>query len=279
MDPHQSDQSPTNFRDLFPLSENYSCGIQHREETVDAYLTERMSETERMAFEEHLFYCDTCAEDLHFKEKLAKVLSFKKDEESLKGKKKVSELLESIKPSEDSPKKISPLPPKTDSFKYLYQFAAMFAVLASSLYGLLWFLSQSSLSPTFELANVNSYESQILDLSTNTRIVNPDSAMNENLKRGTQALLSAPVNTLGLFPRYERFQVLQAINHLIPAYETSNSEFVRAEIAFYIAKAFLMLEDLPQSKQWLQISLAQNVTLKRKEAQGLLQALNQLVEP
>ena len=88
-----------------------------------------------------------------------------------------------------------------------------------------------------------------------------------------RALLAAPQSTLGLFPRYDEARVAQALRHLHAAYDATLDPFQRAEIAFFLAKAYLMQQDVAPARGWLEQVQAQQVADYQAETARLLHAL------
>ncbi len=91
--------------------------------------------------------------------------------------------------------------------------------------------------------------------------------------RGTEALLSARQTKWGIFPYFEPQQVEQAITHLHNAFVKTEDPVNRNKIAFFLAKAFLMQEDVSAARQWLNKALASEAVAYREEATKLLEQL------
>jgi len=52
-----------------------NCEIKNREKTIDDYLTGLMTEAEKEAFDEHCFECETCFQELSFKEEAIRIIN------------------------------------------------------------------------------------------------------------------------------------------------------------------------------------------------------------
>jgi len=152
---------------------------------------------------------------------------------------------------------------------------AIFAVLIA-LYGLFWLASRAALPETYYLASLDAKEEE---LSQSVRRLNQRSlgevpVVQNEFAQGAKALLEAPQHTLWLFPRYDHAQVDSAITHLERAFEATQESFQRAEIAFFLAKAYLMQENVPAARDALNNVLAQNAADYRDDAEELLRRLD-----
>ncbi len=145
---------------------------------------------------------------------------------------------------------------------------AFAAVVLAALYGTLWLVGRWGLPKTYELASVASHEEFL-----NVRVRGESVAAEAEFAAGAEALLSAPKDWLGLFPHYDRQKVDVAIVLLTRAFEATDDPFQRAEIAFFLAKAYLMKDEITGVKRWLNEALAQNVADYRREATELLKKL------
>jgi hypothetical protein len=150
------------------------------------------------------------------------------------------------------------------AFRYAIAAALVFAVL----YGSLWLAGKQILPRTYELASVDAYH-EVLSVE----IRGESSAATREFSSGAAALLAAHRDWLGLFPHFDQAQADTAIAHFHRAFEAANDPFQRAEIAFFLAKAYLMKTDFDHAKQWLEKTLAQNVADYREEARLLLEKL------
>jgi len=150
------------------------------------------------------------------------------------------------------------------AFRYAIAAGLVFAVL----YGSLWLAGKQMLPRAYALASVDAYL-EVLSVE----IRGESSAATREFSAGAAALLAASSDWLGLFLHYDKAQADTAIAHFHRAFEAANDPFQRAEIAFFLAKAYLMKTDLDHAKQWLEKTLAQNVADYREEATNLLQKL------
>lgn len=141
------------------------------------------------------------------------------------------------------------------------------SVVLLVLYGGLWLLGRSTRPDTYALATVTDYEKEL-----GGTVRSPTTP--SDLAQGVEALLAAPQHSFGLFPHYNQIQVKRAIAHLKPAFEAASDPFQRERIAFFLGKAYLMQQNVPEARTWLKEALAQNATGYRDETQSLLRALD-----
>lgn len=74
MDVNQNRDQPNDFRKMFPITQNHACAIPNRDEVIETYILGNMTPAETDAFDEHLFYCDACFQEVRFRENLAGIL-------------------------------------------------------------------------------------------------------------------------------------------------------------------------------------------------------------
>lgn len=144
--------------------------------------------------------------------------------------------------------------------------AAAAVIICIVVYSGLRTVGNATLSKTYHLASISDYEGV---LSENVR----GEGFTNEFSDGISELLAAPSDWLGLFPHYDRGRVDQAIQHLTHAFQTTEDEFQKSEIAFFLGKAYLMKKDIAKTRQWLNQVIAQNVADYRKDARDLLQKL------
>ncbi|MBC6950576.1 hypothetical protein DWB58_21835, partial [candidate division KSB1 bacterium] len=147
---------------------------------------------------------------------------------------------------------------------------AVAAMIVLALYGTLWLIGRATLAETHQLASIAQYQDDLA-----AKIRGASTAASRDFSGGAAALLAAPKDWLGLFPRYDLAKIDEAMTHFQSAFENAPDPFQRAEIAFFLAKACLMKNDARQSKHWLNQVLAQNVVDYREEAKALLQKLQE----
>ncbi|MDZ7344384.1 MAG: hypothetical protein ONA90_07700 [candidate division KSB1 bacterium] len=145
---------------------------------------------------------------------------------------------------------------------------AVAVMIVLAVYGALWVAGKTRLPETHQLASISEYRDE---LAAGVRGASATSS--REFSAGAAALLAAPRNWLGLFPRYDSAHVDSAITHFQCAFAAVNDPFQRAEIAFFLAKAHLMKGDARPAEYWLNQVLAQNVADYREEATTLLQKL------
>lgn len=153
----------------------------------------------------------------------------------------------------------------------LLDWAVAATIVLLALYGILWFASRATLSESYSLASVSEdpYESRLIET-----VRRSENGPRGDFERGAAALLAAPRSTLGLFPHYDPVQADSAVLYLERAFEATTEAFQRAEIAFFLGKAYLMHENTTAARDWLNRSLDQNVSVYREDAQELLVALD-----
>jgi hypothetical protein len=124
------------------------------------------------------------------------------------------------------------------------------------LYLILRWFGQLNLPESNVWASIEAYQ-QNLEINMQTR--RHTSVVQSGLAQGSQALLAARRSWLGLFPRYDRAQVNNAVTHLEPAFKAAKDEFQKAEIAFLVGKAYLMLDDKTTACKWFEKADSENV--------------------
>ncbi len=141
------------------------------------------------------------------------------------------------------------------------------AVALVGIYGVLWTTGRVMQPATYQMASVQGYEAVLREQARSA-----ESDLGERAQ-GVNALLAAPRHTLGLFPRYDAEQAQRAATHLEEAFSATPDSFQRSEIAFFLAKAYLMQDDVPNARRWLEQGLAQQVADYREETIRLLETL------
>jgi hypothetical protein len=136
------------------------------------------------------------------------------------------------------------------------------------LYGVLWIGGYAVLPETYQWGSIAGHEEL---LGNEARNIGLDTE--SSFARAADNLLAAQQTTLGLFPHYDHVLVLGAVQYLDAAYRLTSDPFQRAEIAFFQAKAFLMLDDVSNAKEWLERVRAQRVPDYRADSELLLRAL------
>jgi hypothetical protein len=149
-----------------------------------------------------------------------------------------------------------------------FRFAAAAALVCAILYGTLWLGGRLMLPQTYALASVDAHKDDL-----RVKVRGGSSAATREFSAGAAALVAAPRHWLGLFSHYDPARVDTALAHFHRAFDAANDPFQRAEIAFFLAKAYLMKDDAGHAKPWLEQTLAQNVAEYRDEAKALLEKL------
>ena len=147
------------------------------------------------------------------------------------------------------------------------RFAAAAAPVIIVLYGGLRVIGTTTLSESYHLASISDYEN-VLSESVRGELSTSE------FSAGVRELLAAHSDWFGLFPHYDLTRIDNAIPQLRIAFQDTEDEFQRTEIAFFLAKAYLMKEDAKSAKKWLNEVLAQNVADYREDAAELLKKLD-----
>ena len=150
------------------------------------------------------------------------------------------------------------------------------AIVLLVLYGGLLLAGRSTRPPTYALAALSDHHRQALSEAIRSHINPENPEQPSDFVRGTEALLAAPQSELMPFARYDKEQVERAITHLKRSFDAAEDPFLRAQIAFFLAKAHLMREDVTAAREALNQVLDQNTALYREEVQALLQRLDTL---
>lgn len=144
---------------------------------------------------------------------------------------------------------------------------AAVAVVLVVLYGSLWLVGRWRLPETYKWASVEEFRDL---LQVRVRGESAEAVFSA----GVESMLAAKQDWFGLFPHYDRERVESAVADFGRAFEDTSDPFQRAEIAFFLAKAYLMKEDETNARRWLNITLAQNVADYRQETIALLAKLD-----
>lgn len=139
-----------------------------------------------------------------------------------------------------------------------YTFAAAILILALS--GTLWSLGPIPMSQTASLAYLDDD-----DLAEELKQIRGEDALADEAYNGGMKLLHAAQQRRWLFfLAYDPSLSGEAVERLEYAYTNTSREFERAVIAFYLAKAHLMREDLDSTVHWLQEVIAQKANEKKR---------------
>lgn len=160
---------------------------------------------------------------------------------------------------------------RTGAWRTPLRAAALVCIVLLTLYGGLWLAGRAMLPDTHPLASVEGYEA-VLRGTVRSDDGTPDSG--DAFAEGAEALRAAPESTWGLFPRYDRDTVQRAIESLAHAFASANDPFERARAAFFLGKAYLMLDNPTAARWWLQRCVEQDVAAYRDDAQTLLRRLD-----
>ena len=160
--------------------------------------------------------------------------------------------------------------PKVKHFdpQFIVRYSMAAAVLLAALYGGLWYVGNTSLPRTYEAASIVGFEDA---LNNSTRSAGGEVTA---FFTGMRAVKDAHQTTFGLFPHYDQAQAEIAIKNLTAAFQASKKPVERAEIAFFLAKAHLMKEDVQNAKRWLVAAHLQNVANYREDCEALLKVLS-----
>jgi len=149
-----------------------------------------------------------------------------------------------------------------------FRFATGLVLVLLISYSALRVVSEIKTPPTYELASLDDYKMDFPNRRRSAGIVSKS-----DFESALRLLFNAKRDWLGLWPRYHAARVNSAITLLRAEFDKTNEPFKRAEIAFLLGKASLMINHIEESRTWLELVLDQNVADYRQEAQHLLEQL------
>jgi hypothetical protein len=223
-----------------------SCGLQNRDDVIEAYVAGRLAGKDMEKLEAHLLECEVCFRELQFQDDLKQA--------------------------------VAPVPAIAGSEALLWHKGviptgrawriAVAAILltALGLYGGM----RLSAPPFYELAKLTPKEQDGLITATrgDTTEALPEFAA------GGQALLQAHQKHLGLLPYFEPAQVTRAISQLRAAYANSSKAFEHNECAYFLGKAFLMQANADSACVWFDRLLRSAAAIYQEEARNLQRRLD-----
>lgn len=143
-------------------------------------------------------------------------------------------------------------------------------LVALMAYGVLWVSGRAARPDTYALASIEAFDE---NLRTAVRGTDATSDAHEAFASGAAALRDAPTSTWGLFPHYDDDAARRAVESLKRAFASADDPFRRARAAFFLGKAYLMLDNPTAARWWLQRAVEQDVAAYRDDAQALLRDL------
>lgn len=224
-----------------------ACTLPDREETLEAFVMGRLSETEEEKIAAHVFECEHCLRELEFQNNLKHAVN-----------RMPAQVLAEVRPL---PQFKGAIP----TGRRAWLAAAAIVLLAVGLYS-----SMRLAAPQFyEQATLTRNDRDGLHVSSRS-----DSAqVEQEFAAAAQGLLAAEGKHFGLWPYFDQEKAGLAIRHLRAAYEKSNNAFARDEYAYFLGKAFLMQANSDSACAWLGRVLASPVRSYEREAESLKQAL------
>ena len=140
-------------------------------------------------------------------------------------------------------------------------------------YGSLRIASHVLLPEIHEIASIDRYENRLRNQ------ISPRGTSTEpKYAEGVSKLLAAESDVIGLFPKYDQQLAQEAAETLIEAYEETSDEILKAERAFFIAKAYLMQDNRGEARIWLDDIRTLKVAAFQADALALIQDLEALDE-
>jgi len=229
---------------------NSRCQLSGREEIIEAYILNRLPETEKEAFEAHVYGCDVCFEEVQFLQDLEQAAHETRQDASVV-----------------SHAKITPKSPRSQVSRRSLHFtaAATFLILA------IMAAIQLSRPQYYSIAKLIDEERKSLIVSE--RGQSQLSAPEQDFRAGATALLQAQEARFLFFPYFDRAKTDNAISHLRQAYRADENSFKRNKYAYFIGKAYLMQANADSARVWLQRILDRNDSVYQKEVRELLNSL------
>ena len=209
----------------------------NRNEIIDQYIRGELDEAGKDEFDIHIYSCDTCFAELRFRQSLVSILR----REHAKKHKAANRV-----------------------YRIVFSLAASIVVALS-----LWGGYKVSLPPYYEQARLT--ESDLIEISVGYRNLAAQTE-HENFAKASEALQKAHKKGLwGFKPYFERAQVEIAIEYLTEAYSEETDHIKQNRIAYFLAKAYLMLQDRMSACLWLSKIVAH--TRKTAGTDALIAAL------
>ncbi len=224
-----------------------SCGLQNREDVIEAYVEGRLSEDDMEKLEAHIFACDLCFRELQFQDDLKQVVT-QMPVPAIAGRKALLWYKGAIPTGR------------------AWLAAAAVLLIALGIYGSM----RLSTPPFYDLAKLTPKERDGLVVATR----GDTTGAQRQFAAGAQALLAAPQKRFGLLPYFEQAQVDQAISHLRAAYVKSQNAFESNECAYFLGKAFLMQANADSACVWFDRVLGGAAVIYQNEAKNLRQQLD-----
>ncbi|MFQ5639864.1 MAG: hypothetical protein ACE5IR_17940 [bacterium] len=188
-----------------------------RNEIVDQYVRGELDQARQDEFDIHVYTCDACFAELRFRQSLVRVLR----REHVKKRKSAHRV-----------------------YKIVFPLAASIVIALS-----FWGGYKAALPSYYEQARLT--ENDLKEISVGYRRL-AEQAEQENFAKASEALQKAHKKGLwGFKPYFERVQVELAIGYLTEAYSEERDCIKRNRIAYFLAKAYLMVQDKTTACAWL----------------------------
>lgn len=269
------------------------CPLPKRAQTIEAYLDGLLSDIENEAFEEHLFNCEWCFQEIRTAEagnRLVKEGLFKTDADAylaalarqpgyssitsrLGG--RITGAINGIKTWYGN----MPFAAKTvrarnvvdSKTSYMSMVLRLVAVIACAfiLYGCGYGVYQYSLPPFYETAKLSALEKKNLWSGERSAAASAATAF----ANASRALLVAPQKRFWVFPYFEPSHTATAISGFRQAYQASAEADLQNECAFFLGKAWLMQAEPDSARAWFSRVLASKAVIYQKEAKQILKQL------
>lgn len=227
-----------------------ACGLQNRNELIDAYLSDSLREDKREAFEAHFFSCDACFDELQLRQDITDVAK--------KGVLKETAENYLARLAEKKTARLFGLP-------WLFTPAIRFAAVLVIFVGVSYGVYRAALPEFLGPAKLSDLEINYLQLEQKSGATPTPS----ELDRGAAALRNALQKRFGIFPFFEQARVDSAIVHFHNVYESSPTPSRLNYSAYFLGKAYLMKAEPDSACTWFNRVLATNQAEFQDEAREL----------
>ncbi len=237
---------------LFPMNDD-RCGIEAtRDETIDRYLMEKMTASEKDAFLDHVLFCSDCNQELQRREGIMQSLA-----------------AEALSPETREKAKAVLHASEVSAWQTVLWRAAAVLLLVSAAIGAVWFTGHQNESAWADFARVDPSEANLQFMQSQ------DEPQWRSYNEAVALLINARESSWLTGARYDAEQVEQAMRLFDEIDSTSVPEDLRMDIAWYMIKANLMLEQPKDALQWLQRSV--EIGVNRNKLERALEGCQQMI--
>ncbi len=194
-----------------------SCEYENtRNNIIDQYVRGELEETTKESFDIHVYTCDACFDELNFRQSLVNAMRREQEHQNTSRK---------------------------QTYRIILALAASLVVWIAVMQGY-----KASLPPYYEQAKLS--ESDLKELSVGYRGHFMHDSSSFTL--ASKGLARAHKKGLwGFKPYFDSTQVSLAVDYFTQAYTEETDPIKQNRIAYFIAKAYLMLQDKTQACHWL----------------------------